>query len=78
MTIAHTAPSRRGVAAEAGQPLLRDLIAPLREAWSKRRAYRTALHDLRALDVRQRDDLGVAGLDLAAVARKAAYGHHTA
>lgn len=45
------------------------LIERIARKIAERRAYRRTLKTLRAMDMRQREDLGFAGLDLRAIAR---------
>lgn len=52
------------------------LLAGIRQDLAAWRDYRRTLAALHAMDVRQRDDIGVAGADLGAIARKAVPGRH--
>lgn len=74
MTTATFAPSRPGVLAGGDELNLPNPIAQLRRAWATYRDYRKTLAELRAMTVRQHEDLGIAGLDLKAVAQRAIYG----
>jgi uncharacterized protein YjiS (DUF1127 family) len=49
-------------------------FARIRGALADRAAYRRTLAELTAHDVREREDIGLAGADLEAVAREAVYG----
>ncbi len=69
MTTALLAPFRPG--AFAGPERADGPIARLRAALAGRMAFRRTLAELQGLSIRQREDLGFAGLDLAAVARGA-------
>jgi uncharacterized protein YjiS (DUF1127 family) len=70
MTTAAFAPSRFGVLG-AGERTELGILAPIWKALEDWRTYRRTLQALRALDMRQREDLGIAGLDMKAVARDA-------
>ena len=50
------------------------LLGALRQHWRNRMTYRDTLAALRAKEVREREDIGLAGADLEAFARRAAYG----
>jgi uncharacterized protein YjiS (DUF1127 family) len=50
---------------------LKAVLSPLFRKIADWRIYRHAVRELRALSVRQREDIGLAGLDMAAIARKA-------
>ena len=58
----------------AGDDGVQQRLARVARAWRTYRVYRATAAELRALSVRERDDIGLAGADLDAVARKAAYG----
>ncbi len=62
--------SRPGIFADA-ERILNTEAGKLREALARRRVYRRTLAELRALPMRQLEDIGYAGADLAAVARAA-------
>jgi uncharacterized protein YjiS (DUF1127 family) len=47
------------------------LLDQLRQQWRTYRTYRETLHALEVMEVRHREDIGLAGADLAAVAREA-------
>ena len=74
MTTATFAPSRPDVQGRGGERISQTLAA-LKRAWRNHRAYRGALAQLRALDIRQREDLGIAGFEPETVARAAIYGN---
>ncbi len=71
MTTAESAPSRL-LADRDERPALSPLAA-LRRAWTDQRTYRRSLAELRAMSIRQREDLGFAGLDLEAITHAATY-----
>ncbi len=71
MTIATHAPFRPGIFA-AGASADQGFFASLRAALERYLDYRRTLAQLRTLSIRQRDDVGIAGLDLKSVARAAA------
>lgn len=73
MTTATRAPFRPEVFADFDARSIRGLLAPLHRAWTDRRTYLRSLAELRALSIRQREDLGIAGLDLADIAHRATY-----
>jgi uncharacterized protein YjiS (DUF1127 family) len=50
---------------------LKAVLSPLVRKIADWRIYRDAVRELRALSIRQREDIGLAGLDMTAVARKA-------
>ena len=50
------------------------LMANIRTAWRNYWTYWQTLSELRAKEVRDREDIGLAGADLEAFARHAAYG----
>lgn len=50
------------------------LTDSLRQVWRNYVTYQRTLAELNALDVREREDIGLAGLDLEAVAKDAVYG----
>ena len=62
--------ARPGLFASAEQ-VAAGLPTRLRGALAARRVYRRTLAELDALSIRQRDDIGIAGLDLKALARVA-------
>lgn len=67
------ATSRPGVFAESDARFIPNLLAPLRRALSDMLLYRRTLAELRALTTRQREDIGLARRDLAAIAHRAVY-----
>ncbi len=71
MTTQRLATSRPGVFAEIDARFIPNLLGALRRAWSRNRVYSRTHAELRALSIRQREDLGFAGRDLAAIAREA-------
>lgn len=74
MTTATYAPSDAGLAARRAERTGSTILAALAQAFSDYFGYRRALAELRTLDVRQLDDLGLAGRDLRVVALEAVYG----
>ncbi len=70
MTHAAYASSRPGVFADAERTVLSHAAA-LRNALAEYRLHRRTVAELRALSIRQREDLGFAGEDLAEIARAA-------
>lgn len=62
------------VRACAGKALLDERFARLRASISRRLRHRRTIVQLSELSIRQREDVGIAGLDLNAVARRAI--HH--
>jgi uncharacterized protein YjiS (DUF1127 family) len=68
-----TLPARRSGRAELERQA-GSLTDALRRTWREHRTYRATLAALTALDVREREDIGLAGADLEAIARKAALG----
>lgn len=65
-----TYPSRPGLLAETEQ-VARSLPTRLRGAFAAWRAYRRTLAEFDALSIRQREDIGIAGLDTRELAREA-------
>lgn len=74
MTMADFAQHRPGAAADRSFGFT-NLTAAWVRAWNDYRAYRSALRELRGLSLREREDVGIVGLDLAQVARAATYGN---
>lgn len=74
MTTATFAPNRPGVFTRRGERIASPLDS-LQRAWRDYRAYRSALAELRALSIRQREDLGTVGYKPEAIARAAIYGN---
>ncbi len=72
MTTANSVPLHSGVVAGVDERALTAPAETFRSNLARYRSYRRGLAELQRLDVRQLDDLGFAGLDLAAVARSAA------
>lgn len=70
MAQATLSPSRPGVFSDAEQTININ-VAGLRRRLGEYRTYRRTLAELRALSIRQREDLGFAGLDMADIARAA-------
>jgi uncharacterized protein YjiS (DUF1127 family) len=56
-----------------GERRVPQVLAALGRAWRQYRSYRQTQAELRALSIRQREDVGLAGADLEAVAREAVY-----
>jgi uncharacterized protein YjiS (DUF1127 family) len=69
MTTALLAPFRPG--AFAGEPRHDHPLGRLRAAVLRRLRHRRTVGQLRGLSIRQREDIGIAGLDINAVARRA-------
>lgn len=67
------AQSRRGLFAETETGFATNSLSRLRRTLSDTLLYRRTLAELRALNARQRDDLGFTGRDLAAIAHRAVY-----
>lgn len=67
------ASSRSGVFADPEARFLPNLLGALRRAWSDALLYRRTLSELRQLNKRELEDLGLAGRDLAAIAHRAVY-----
>jgi uncharacterized protein YjiS (DUF1127 family) len=57
----------------AGERLIPQLMAAVDRAWRRHRTYRETQAQLRALSIREREDVGLAGADVDAVAREAVY-----
>ena len=70
MTQALYLPSRPGVFGDAERTVAAK-AAGLRQALARYIEYRRTLSELRALSLRQREDIGFAGLDMTDVARSA-------
>lgn len=70
MSTAHSSLARPAVFADAERGITA-FLSGIARMIEDRRTFRSTLRDLRALSIRQRDDLGIAGLDMKAVAREA-------
>ncbi|MBA3324365.1 MAG: DUF1127 domain-containing protein [Rhodobacteraceae bacterium] len=70
MTTITYRPTRPGVFADAEQ-VANGWLTQLHGALAARRVYRRTLAELRALSMRQREDIGIAGLDEKPLARAA-------
>ena len=70
MTTTTFTPSRPGLLVEADR-LASRWLTQVRSALAARRAFRRTLAELDALNMRQREDIGIAGLDTTEIARAA-------
>jgi uncharacterized protein YjiS (DUF1127 family) len=70
MTALAAVPSGRALAEQRGM----SLIDTLRRAWRNHATYQRTRAELTALEIREREDIGLAGHDPAAIAREAVYG----
>jgi uncharacterized protein YjiS (DUF1127 family) len=57
----------------ADERLIPQLLAAAGRAWQRHRTYRENQAQLRRLSIREREDVGLAGADVDAVAREAVY-----
>ena len=64
--------SRPGVHAGIDARFSANPLAPLLRKWTERQLYRRTFAELSALSIRQREDIGFAGHDIAEIARTAA------
>ncbi len=68
-----TAQSLNASSPAAGARLIPEVLAAPGRAWRRYRTYRQTQAALRALSIREREDVGLAGADVDAVAREAVY-----